>query len=251
MRHRPIALDADDVQVRIRGGGVRSADVRRARHTVADLTKLAHEPVLGATVKLAATPRPAGERRTAEAVLDVQGRLIRARAGADSTRAAIHLLGDRLRARLLESTRDWENRRGRHPRPQHPARPAVEHRIVRTLTAARAVPDEAAVDMEDLDYDFLLFTETATGQDSVIYRTDDGYRLAQLEPRPDLPAPTCADISVSPLPAARLTVAQAVDRLELTGFAFVFFADPGTGAGCLLYRRDDGDYGLVTTARDA
>ncbi|MFI6921202.1 sigma 54 modulation/S30EA ribosomal C-terminal domain-containing protein [Nonomuraea spiralis] len=251
MRHRPIALDADDVQVRIRGGGVRSADVRRARHTVADLTKLAHEPVLGATVKLAATPRPAGERRTAEAVLDVQGRLIRARAGADSTRAAIHLLGDRLRARLLESTRDWENRRGRHPRPQHPARPAVEHRIVRTLTAARAVPDEAAVDMEDLDYDFLLFTETATGQDSVIYRTDDGYRLAQLEPRPDLPAPTCADISVSPLPAARLTVAQAVDRLELTGFAFVFFADSGTGAGCLLYRRDDGDYGLVTTAREA
>ncbi|MEV4372693.1 sigma 54 modulation/S30EA ribosomal C-terminal domain-containing protein [Nonomuraea sp. NPDC049637] len=250
MRHRPIALDADDVQVRIRGGGVRAADVRRARHTVADLTRLAHEPVLGATVKLAATPQVAGERRTAEAVVDVQGRLIRARAGAGSTRAAIHLLGDRLRARLLESTRDWENRRGRHPRPPHPAPPAGERRIVRTYTAARAVPDEAAVDMDDLDYDFLLFTEAATGQDSVIYRTGDGYRLAQLDPRPDLPAPTCAAISVSPLPAPRLTAAQALDRLELTGFPFVFFADSATGAGCLLYRRDDGDYGLVTTAHE-
>ncbi|MDP4510516.1 hypothetical protein [Nonomuraea turcica] len=106
MRHRSIALDPADVQVRIRGG-IRSADIRRARQTVADLARLTHEPVLGATVKLATAPGHAAERRTAEAVLDVQGRLIRAQAHAASTRAAIHLLSARLRTRLLETARDW------------------------------------------------------------------------------------------------------------------------------------------------
>ncbi|MET9340789.1 sigma 54 modulation/S30EA ribosomal C-terminal domain-containing protein [Nonomuraea sp. NPDC003804] len=246
MRHRPIALDPADVQVKIRGG-IRPADVRRARETVAHLARLAHEPVLGAKVKLATAPGLAVKQRTAEAVLDVQGRLIRAQASAASTRTAIHLLGDRLRTRLLETTRDWENRRGRHQ--QRPAGHAGgERRVVRSLAAARAVPDEAVVDMEELDYDFLLFIEDATGQDSVVYRTGDGYGLAQVEPRPDLPLPMCAAISVSPSPAPRLTVEEAVERLELTGFAFVFFADADTGAGRLVYRRDDGDYGLVSTA---
>ncbi|HEX4815450.1 sigma 54 modulation/S30EA ribosomal C-terminal domain-containing protein [Nonomuraea sp. NPDC049480] len=250
MRHRPIALDPADVQVKIRGG-IRSADVRRARQTVAELARLAHEPVLGAKVKLATAPGLAVERRTAEAVLDVQGRLIRAQASAVSTRAAIHLLGDRLRARLLESTRDWENRRGRHHQQQPPGRSGGQQRIVRTFTAARAVPDEAVVDMEQLDYDFLLFTEATTGQDSVVYRAGDGYRLAQLVPQPDLPTPTCAAISVSPLPAPRLAPEEAIERLELTGFPFVFFADADTGGGGLVYRRDDGDYGLVSTVHDS
>ncbi|TMR92415.1 sigma 54 modulation/S30EA ribosomal C-terminal domain-containing protein [Nonomuraea basaltis] len=250
MRHRSIALDPADVQVKIRGR-IRSADVRRARQTMADLARLAHEPVLGAKVKLATGPGLAMERRTAEAVLDIQGRLIRAQASAVSTRAAIHLLGDRLRTRLLEITRDWENRRGRHYQQRPPGRSGGERRIVRTFTAARAVPDEAVVDMDQLDYDFLLFTEATTGQDSVVYRTGDGYRLAQLVPQPDLTAPMCAAISVSPLPAPRLTAEEAIERLELTGFAFVFFADSGTGGGGLVYRRDDGNYGLVNTLHDA
>ncbi|UBU17855.1 sigma 54 modulation/S30EA ribosomal C-terminal domain-containing protein [Nonomuraea gerenzanensis] len=247
MRHRPIALDPADVQVKIRGG-IRPADVREARHTLAGLTRLAHEPVLDARVTLATAPTLAERPRTAQAVLNVQGRLIRAQASAASTRAAIHLLRDRLRARLLESTRDWENRRGRHPRPPRDGRAGDEPRIVRSVAADRTVPDEAVVDMEQLGHDFLLFTEDVTGQDSVVYRTGGGgYRLAQLVPASGLPTPTCAAISISPSPAPRLTLEEAVERLELTGFPFVFFADAGTGAGCLVYRRDDGDYGLVST----
>ncbi|MEU8404480.1 HPF/RaiA family ribosome-associated protein [Nonomuraea sp. NPDC048892] len=249
MRHRPIALDPAEVQVKI-SGGIRSGDVRRAREIVADLARLAHEPVLDARIKLTHEPgsRDAAKRCTARAVLDVQGRLIRAEAGARTTRAAIHLLADRLRARLLEATRDWENRRGRHHgRRLSPDRSDKERRIVRTFATGRALPDEAVVDMVDLDHDFLLFTEATTGQDSVVHRIRDGYRLAQLVPRPDLPAPICAAISISPLPAPRLTVEQAVERLELTGSRFVFFADAETGAGCVVHQRDDGDYGLVVT----
>ncbi|MEV4471923.1 sigma 54 modulation/S30EA ribosomal C-terminal domain-containing protein [Nonomuraea sp. NPDC049504] len=249
MRHRPIALDPADVQVKIRGG-FRPADIRHAQETVAHLARLAHEPVLGARVKLGAAPEFGAGQRTAEAVLDVQGRLVRARASAASARGAVQLLGDRLRTRLLESTRDWENRRGRHHGQRPAGQAGGERQVVRLLAAARAVPDEAVVDMEELDYDFLLFTEDATGQDSVVYRTGDGYRLAQLVPQAHLPAPMCASISVSPLPAPRLTVEEAIERLELTGFAFVFFADADTGAGRLVYRRADGDYGLVSTVHD-
>ncbi|NUW39494.1 sigma 54 modulation/S30EA ribosomal C-terminal domain-containing protein [Nonomuraea rhodomycinica] len=249
MRHRTIALEAADVHVKTRGG-IPSADVRRARHTVAELTRLAHAPVLRATVKLSTGPGLAQERRTAEAVLDVQGRLVRARAGAASTRAAIHLLGDRLRTRLLDVTRQGDSRRGRRQRQRPPARLAGERRVVRTLAAARVLPEEAVADMEELDYDFLLFTEAVTGQAGVVYRTGDGYRLARLTPRPDLPAPAGAAISVSAVPAARLTTDEAIERLELTGFPFVFFADASTGAGCLLYRRYDGDHGLVTSVHD-
>ncbi|MFF0772925.1 sigma 54 modulation/S30EA ribosomal C-terminal domain-containing protein [Nonomuraea wenchangensis] len=246
MRHRPIALDPADVQIKIRGGA-RPGDVRRARQTVAELSRLAHEPVLGAKVTLAAAPGPE-ERRTAEAVLDVQGRLIRARAGAASTRAAIHLLGDRLRTRLLESTRDWENRRGRH----HHERPrtgqsAGEPRIVRVLSAVRAVPDEAVVEMDQLDHDFLLFADPVTGGDCLVHRTGDGYRLVRLDPRPELPPPTCAAVSVGTEAPPRLSVAAAVERLELGGFPYVFFADAGSGAGQVVHRRADGAYGLVTT----
>ncbi|NJP96320.1 HPF/RaiA family ribosome-associated protein [Nonomuraea sp. FMUSA5-5] len=262
MRHRPIALDPADVQVKVRGG-IRPADVLRARQTMAELARLSHEPVLDARITLATAPGLAARRRTAQAVLDVQGRLIRARASAASTRAAIHVLRDRLRARLLESTRDWENRRGRHHRQRTSANAAAnaadsvagraagsggEPRIVRRLAADRTVPDEAVVDMEQLGYDFLLFVEDVTGQDSVVYRAGRGYRLAQLVPDPCLPTPTCAAISISPSPAARLTLDEAVERLELTGWPFVFFADADTGAGCVLHRRDDGDYGLLSTA---
>ncbi|QYC40010.1 hypothetical protein Nocox_11960 [Nonomuraea coxensis DSM 45129] len=245
MRHRPIALDPADVQIKIRGG-VRPGDVRRARQTVAELTRLAHEPVLGARITLASAPGPE-ERRTAEAVLDVQGRLIRARAGATSTRAAIHLLGDRLRTRLLESARDWENRRGRHHQKPQTVRSAPEPRIVRILSAVRAVPDEAVVEMDQLDHDFLLFVDPVTDQDCLVHRTGDGYRLVRLDPRPELPPPTCAAISVATEPAPRLTVAAAVERLELGGFPFVFFADAGSGAGRVVHRRADGTYGLTAT----
>lgn len=48
---------------------------------------------------------------------------------------------------------------------------------------------EAAADLELLDYDFHLFTEKAIGEDSVIYQTPDGYRLAQVRPRPHPPVP--------------------------------------------------------------
>lgn len=100
--------------------------------------------------------------------------------------------------------------------------------------------------MERLDFDFYLFTEAGSGQDSVLYRDGDGYRLAQVEPRPEALGEVELPLHIDPGPAPRLTTAAAVDRLEASGRPFEFFADPETGRGRLIYHRYDGEYGLIT-----
>jgi acyl dehydratase len=43
-----------------------------------------------------------------------------------------------------------------------------------------------------------------------------------------------------------MTEEQAVAHLDLAGDPFVFHLDPATGRGRVLYRRYDGNYGLIT-----
>ncbi len=265
-RDTPVALDPADIQTETRGA-VPAGAIEEARETVAAATVVAHEPVLFARVKLSTSADPAVARPcAAQANVDVNGRIIRSQAVAESMHQAIRLLGDRLRNRLRRSARDWEDLRGRAPQnvdqewrhssPPRPAlpffpRPDVERQIVRhkTYELAWATPDEAAFDMEQLDYDYHLFTEADTGQDSVIYRVDGGYRLAQVVPQPDRLGPVSVPLTISTVPAAHLTVEEAKERLEATGLPFIFFADAETGRGNLLYHRYDGHYGLITPSR--
>ena len=50
-------------------------------------------------------------------------------------------------------------------------------------------------------------------------------------------------------PAPVLTLAEAISRLEWLSQPFVFFVNPATGRGRLLYHRYDGHYGLVAAER--
>ena len=77
--------------------------------------------------------------------------------------------------------------------------------------------DEAVADLELLDYDFHLFTEKATSEDSVVYRTPDGYRLAQARSRPHRPITADVPITISEHPAPRLAAHEAITRAA--GFA--------------------------------
>lgn len=189
---------------------------------------------------------------------------MRGQVTASSLREAADLLEDRLRQQLSRSARHWEARRGGRPRPgewrhasdeRHPLayfpRPEAERQVVRhkSYEPARTTPDEAVFDMDLLDYDVHLFTDDGTGQDAVVYRGGPtAYRLARLRPV-DRPEPvTAVPLSVSDRPAMRLTLAEAVARLNLTGQPFLFFADAADGRGRLLYHRYDGHYGLVTPA---
>jgi len=90
--------------------------------------------------------------------------------------------------------------------------------------------EEAASDMELMDYDFQLFTDAVSGWDAVVHRRHDGYGVSYL---PD---------------QSRLTAEAAVDALDATDWPYLFYRDVGSGRGNVLYRRHDGNYGLITPA---
>ena len=118
--------------------------------------------------------------------------------------------------------------------------------IAEAYALARQSPEEASTELELLDYDFYLFTERATGQDSILRRAADGYRLAQVRPRPGGLGPVHAAVAISEHPAPRLALAAATARLEALGQPFRFFVNSETRRGNLIYHRYDGDYGVIT-----
>ena len=117
----------------------------------------------------------------------------------------------------------------------------------KTFAVKELTPDDAAFDMEQLDYDFYLFRDLASGADSVMERTETGsYRLLTLV-RPAMePGPTAVPITVVDTPVPVLALGGAIERLDAGRELFVFFADAATGRGKVVYRRYDGHYGLIT-----
>lgn len=234
--------------------------VLRARSVL----RMAHEPVLFARVKLTMAADPAVELpAVAQANVDLNGHPVRAQATAATMRDAIEALCDKLRIQLERAARNWARHRGglpvdepgewRHqsvPAQRLPyfPRPVEERAVVRhkSYGLSKLTPDEAVADMELLDYDFHLFTERSTSQDSVVYRTSGGYRMAQVHPKPDRLGPMDDDFTVSELPAPKLGLGEAEERLEAFGQPFLFFVNAQSGRGNLIYHRYDGDYGLIT-----
>jgi Sigma 54 modulation/S30EA ribosomal protein C terminus len=262
-----VMADARTVRVQAETrGAVPEGAASFAVHRVSSLLEMAPEPVLFARVKLTMAADPAVERPAITQVnIDLNGRLIRAQAAGETMREATEHACDRLRLRIERAARNWAAIRGgqpvagpgewRHqsrPAPRLPyfPRPAEERTIVRhkSYALAHQTPDEAVADAELLDYDFHLFTEKSTGEDSVIYRSGNGYRLALARPRTHRLGPADPSITVSQTPAPRLSVAEAAARLEAAGQPFLFFVNAGTGRGNLIYHRYDGHYGLVSPA---
>lgn len=129
----------------------------------------------------------------AQVTADLNGRPLRAQAEGRIMHEAVDHACDRLRVQLMRATRHWEAIRGGRPVPtpgewRHQSLPArrlpyyprpVEERDVmrrKSYALGRETPEEAAAEVELMDYHFHLFTERSTGQDSVICRTVSGYR---------------------------------------------------------------------------
>ncbi len=176
-----------------------------------------------------------------EVGLDVDGVPVRAVVSGHDAFEAADLMKDRLRRRLVrlrdrERTRhrwtgeaaEHEWRHGDQPRRPEPhfPRPVEERTVVRRKTFA-LVPlpaEEAAYEMDVLDHDFYLYTDRETGRDAVIVRN--------AEPPLEVP-PT-------------LSEAAARERLDAGGEPFVFYLDPDSGRGRVMYWRYDGHYGLIS-----
>ncbi|MCX4092449.1 sigma 54 modulation/S30EA ribosomal C-terminal domain-containing protein [Nocardia sp. alder85J] len=245
---------------------VSAAAADYAREKIGHALRCTPEPVLSAHVRLTGHRDPAVAKPVVAHVnVNVNGHPVQARTEAATSREAVDLLAARLTARLSRLPRHGDTARGGHdqhaahewrhsdprrePLPYFP-RP-VEQREVYRHAAFPPVPqlcDEAALDMDLMDYEFHLFTESGSGIDSVLYRTTTGLRLAQANPRPDTIIRGDVDLDTDTGAAPVLSEAAAIARLELSGRPFVFFIDPDSGRGRLLYHRYDGHYGLLTAA---
>jgi hypothetical protein len=234
-------------------GRVQEGMPELAAAKVSALFRIAAEPVLMAHVTLTVAADPAVARPAiAQATVDMNGRIVRAQAAEKA----------RLRVRLERAARNWAALRGTVPtsepgewrhqsipahRPVHFPRPSEEREVVfrGSYAAGPESPEQAAAELDLLDYDFHLFVERSTGQDGVVYRTTAGYGLAMADPEKELLGPVPDSMTAGKLPAPRLAFPEAAERLEAMGQAFIFFIDPRSGRGRLIYHRYDGHYGLI------
>ncbi|WP_245713957.1 sigma 54 modulation/S30EA ribosomal C-terminal domain-containing protein [Nocardia vaccinii] len=123
----------------------------------------------------------------------------------------------------------------------------------KSVSLAASRPLGAAAVMDAMDYDVHLFTDAATGQDAVIYRAGpSGLRLARqcgvqsTRATPGEPGP----FTVNPRPAPALTETGAVDRVRERRLPYLFYTDPSSGRGHLLYRRYGTGLTLLTPRGD-
>jgi hypothetical protein len=235
------------VSVHVRGLPARArADLEEM---LAGLEHVAQRPLLHARGSLERLPDPALERPiVAKAQLDLGVRRVRAQIAAASAAEAVDLLEARLRRSLHELAEREVS--ARHddlpPRPEFAARPTAERRLVRrkSFAAGPVTPEEAAWEMRLLDHDFHLFTDATTGEDSLVHVRGDGtLGLRRIAGGGAFVEPFLID----PEPAPTLTAEGAILLLNATGERLLFFVEHETGRGAVVYRRYDGDYGLVTT----
>jgi ribosomal subunit interface protein len=249
-------------------GRVTDAERAYAREKVSQAARFAPAQVLDARLRLHHEPDPARERPAiAEATLDVNGRAVRAHVAAPTMREATDLLEARLRRRLERLAQreqslqlrhrdagpgEWHHGDARAHRPEYYPRPPEDREVVRRKAFAieAEVPDEAAVDLELLDHDFLLFHNADTKEDNVIHRLGDGgYALIPPTQHTDTLERCVAPIRPSPLAPTRMGLDDATRMLDLRDEPFVFFIDPRTRRGNVVYRRYDGHYGLIAPAQ--
>lgn len=232
----PLALVADDA--------ISERAKAHAVETLVHVARFAPRPVLHGRVTLRLHRDPALERPAiAKAALDLSGRSVRAHVAARRPIEAVDLLAKRLRRNLenLDKNRRthrrvtgvteagaWRHGNLPSPRPECLPRPGEERELIghKTYAPSPRSPEDAALDLQMLDYNFYLFTDSESGAENVIYQDPDG-RFALIENAPVLLA------------------ADAIERLDAGGERFVFFLDAQTRRGHVLYRRYDGHYGLL------
>lgn len=247
-------------------GDVSAGDRAYALDKLAKVVELIGEPVLHLSVRLETLADPARERRfRARATFDIDGEPIRAHMSGHTMTEAIDLLEDRLaaRARQRASHRRALRRRGtggqigewrhgdyRAPAPRGPQIPMDERAVVRrpTWSAEASTFDEAVFDLETLDLEFLLFTDLASGLDAVVHRRPRGTYAVRLAEAPgdELRTASTAAIEFDPVPTPHISIDEARERLDAAHESWLFFVEPTSGRGHVLYRRDDGHDGLIT-----
>jgi ribosome-associated translation inhibitor RaiA len=235
-----------------------------AADKIAALSEEVGKPVLFGQVKLTQHADPAAAApAVAEAMLDVNGQVVRARVSAGVMTEAIDLLVARMQRQLRRfgwsrpvdvQPEPGEWRHGNLPSHADMAwfqRSPEEREIIRAKTVMDEPQtiDEAAFDMELLDHSFYLFNELSSGHDALLFRRSSGeLELTTTEPETTGTPESAVDVVISGIAPPILSVAEAVEWIETTDQRFLFFVDSDSERGTVLYHRYDGHYGLITPA---
>jgi ribosome-associated translation inhibitor RaiA len=199
---------------------------------------------------------------TVDAELRYRGRSFAAHVSGPAAAAAAEEAADRLRRQLRRVVgadvalrneprtlqRAIADLPFRDPAPAT-GKPPEEREIVRGHTYADHPQStyEAISDLIDDDLYFHLFVHVRTGEDVVVHRRDFDERIGLLHPRESVLADEADDVVV-PEPSRYsepLTLARARAEMDLVEHRFLYFIDAEDRRGKVLYRRRDGDYGLV------
>jgi len=231
-----------------------------AQQKVSSATRLSGRDILEASITLRElSNRSSPEPSRAEVMLRIPRATVRAQADGSTPKEALDLAVARIERRIVDQINRWDDRsrwiratsqqqraltEPDAPRPM--ADPSVDERQVvrrKTFAITPATVDEAAFDMQALDHDFYLFNDAGSGRPALIYRrSEGGFHVAGLPDDAVLPDGVQAELS-----PPSLDEAGARRRLDDGGEPFVFFIDVETQQGSVLYRRRDGNYGLITS----
>ncbi len=237
-------------------GDVGAIDVTRAVRAIGRVLRRHH---LDAPARVRLTAPPDAEQPTVVQIdvhhRDVRRREVVTRVQVTGPRGfAVTFAAERLDRRLARlaagEPRTWPD----------PARPPLAWvgepgPIVRRkqVTLSTCTPAEAVAVLDAMDYDAHLFTDAHTGADAVVHWAGRGVRLIrQRATHPPIWSPETVfgapPIVVDAEPAACLDSADAATMLCRKGLPFLFYTDPDSGRGGLLYRRHDRDLALVAPA---
>jgi hypothetical protein len=162
---------------------------------------------------------------------------------AQAVAAAAHRL-DRQIHRLTSMWEAWP-----WPDPQRrPLGVPGEERIARVkrVRLRTAMVCQATATMNAMDYDFHLFVDGGTGEDAIVYRSGPtGVRLARQRSMHPPRVPAGQPVTINPRKVPVITGTEAARQLCAGWLPFLFFTDPASGRGNVLYRRYDAALGLV------
>jgi Sigma 54 modulation/S30EA ribosomal protein C terminus len=163
---------------------------------------------------------------------------------AQAVTAAAHRL-DRQIHRLTSTWEAWP-----WPDPQRrPLGVAGGERIAREkrVRLRTGTVCQATATMDAMDYDFHLFVDGGTGEDAIVYRSGPtGVRLSRQRSMHPPRVPAGQPVTINPRKVPELTRAEAARQLCAGWLPLLFFTDPASGRGNVLYRRYDATLGLVT-----
>lgn len=265
-RDRPdlISTDVSSGIVYQTFGAVPTTARDEAEQMVTQLSQVAAKKPVSSRVKIKRDHgREPAQRFVAQGNMAVSGTPIRAEAAASTAIEAIHRLANGLEEKLA---RVGERRRKALRRPPSPGprrdwadssagnriaytpRPPEQRSLVRRKTypsLERMSIDEGLAALDLRDYKFFVFTDEADDKTTVVYDRDGGKGLQKLDGSVPERESINPDIHLNDNEAPSLAVAEAVSCLNSSGKPFMFFVDTTRDAGCVLYRRYDGHYGLL------